>query len=115
VASAQDYNQLGSGEMGIGNTTTSSAMLAAILNVDAAEVTGRGAGLSDEKLINKQKIIRQAIAINKPNQDDPIDVLHKLGGLDLAALTGYYMSCSQRTAVVIDGFITAVAALTAID
>lgn len=113
--SAQDYNLLGSGEMGIGNTTTSSAMLAAFLNVDASEVTGRGAGLSDEKLINKQKIIRQAIAINKPNQDDPIDVLHKLGGLDLAALTGYFIgAAASGTAVVIDGFITTVAALTAI-
>lgn len=111
----QGYDLLGSGEMGIGNTTTSSAMLAALLNVDVAEVTGRGAGLSDDRLINKQRIISQAISVNRPNRQDPIDVLHKLGGLDLAALTGYYIgAAASGTAVLVDGFITAVAALTAV-
>lgn len=112
---AQSYDLLGSGEMGIGNTTTSSAMLAAFLDIDAVEVTGRGAGLSDDKLKTKQQIITQAIAVNKPDRDDPVDVLHKLGGLDLAALTGYFIgAAASGTAVLIDGFITAVAALTAI-
>ena len=113
--SDQGYDLLGTGEMGIGNTTTSSAVLACLCGLSAEEVTGRGAGLSDEKLLHKQEIIKRGIKVNQPDPNDPIDVLSKVGGLDLAALTGFYIgAAANRTAVVIDGFIASVAALAAI-
>jgi nicotinate-nucleotide--dimethylbenzimidazole phosphoribosyltransferase len=113
--SGQDYDLLGAGEMGIGNTTTSSAMLAVFCGVDPQVVTGRGAGLSDDSLLHKQKIISRAIEVNQPDPQDPVDVLSKLGGLDIASLVGFYIgAAASRRAAIIDGFITAVAALTAI-
>ena len=108
------YRILASGEMGIGNTTTSSAVAAVLLGLDPAEVTGRGAGLSDEGLRKKTEAIRRAIKINRPDPEDPLDVLHKVGGFDLAALAGLFLGgAACRVPVVIDGFISAVAALIA--
>lgn len=109
------YQILATGEMGIGNTTTSSAMSAVFLDVPVEKVTGRGAGLSSEGLQRKIEVIRRAIALNRPDASDPLDVLAKVGGFDIAGLTGVFLGgafCGMP--VVIDGFISAVAALTAV-
>ena len=108
------YRILASGEMGIGNTTTSTAVTAVLLGLDPTEVTGRGAGLSDEGLRRKIDAIRRAIDINRPDPEDPLDVLSKVGGFDIAALTGLFLGgASRRVPVVIDGVISAAAALIA--
>ena len=108
------YRILAAGEMGIGNTTTSAAVTAVLLGMDPAEVTGRGAGLSDEGLRKKTDAIRRAIDINRPDPEDPLGVLSKVGGFDIAALTGLFLGgASLRVPVVIDGVISAVAALIA--
>ena len=108
------YRILAAGEMGIGNTTTSAAVTAVLLGLDPAEVTGRGAGLSDEGMRKKIDAIRRAININRPDPEDPLDVLSKVGGFDIAALTGLFLGgASRRVPVVIDGFISAAAALIA--
>ena len=105
---------LGVGEMGIGNTTTSSAVLAVLLGADVDKVTGRGGGITEESFRKKKAVIRTAIAVNRPNRDDVIDVLAKVGGFDLAAMCGAFLgAAASRRAVVIDGFISAVAALCA--
>ena len=110
----QGYQILATGEMGIGNTTTSSAIAAVLLGQPVAVMTGRGAGLSDEGLLRKRAVIEQAIAVNKPNPDDPLDVLHKLGGFDIAGLCGVFLGGAlYRVPILIDGFISAVSALIA--
>ena len=106
---------LGVGEMGIGNTTTSSAVLSVLLQVEPEKVTGRGGGLTDPSFRKKKAVIRQAIAINQPDPSDPVDVLAKVGGFDLAAMCGAFLgAAASRRPVVIDGFISAVAALCAV-
>ncbi|MDR0937564.1 MAG: nicotinate-nucleotide--dimethylbenzimidazole phosphoribosyltransferase [Oscillospiraceae bacterium] len=108
------YKLLATGEMGIGNTTTSSAIASVLLQRSPAEVTGRGAGLTDEALERKIKIIEQAITVNRVDPLDPFDVLCKLGGYDIAAMTGLYIGGAlYGVPVIVDGFISAVAALTA--
>jgi len=110
----QGVNIIATGEMGIGNTTTSSAMAAVLLNMPAENVTGRGAGLSDLALSRKIRAIQTAIRVNRPDPDDPVDVLQKLGGFDLAAMTGAFLGGAvYRVPIIIDGFISAIAALTA--
>lgn len=105
---------LGAGEMGIGNTTTSSAVLAVLTGRTPSEVTGRGAGLTDEAFRNKHDVIQRAIDRNRPDPDDVPDVLAKVGGFDLAAMTGAFLgAASHRVPIVIDGLISAVAALCA--
>lgn len=114
LASQTSADVLGVGEMGIGNTTTSSAVLAVLLQADVEEVTGRGGGITDDSFARKKSVIRQAIALNNPNQNDVIDVLAKVGGFDLAAMCGAFLgAAATRRPVVIDGFISAVAALCA--
>ena len=109
------YTLLAAGEMGIGNTTTSSAVAAALLGRPAAEMTGRGAGLSDHGLEKKISVIDRAIALHKPNPADPVDVIAKVGGYDIAAMTGFYLGCAlHRVPAIMDGFISTVAALAAI-
>ena len=108
------YDILATGEMGIGNTTTSSAVAAVLLGKNAAEVTGRGAGLSSSGLEKKIQVIEEAVCRYKPDASDVIDVLSKVGGLDIAGLTGVYLGGAiYRVPIVIDGFISAVAALCA--
>jgi nicotinate-nucleotide--dimethylbenzimidazole phosphoribosyltransferase len=103
------------GEMGIGNTTTSAAVLCALRGLDPALVTGRGAGLSNEGLKHKREIIRRALDRNRPDPADPVDVLARVGGLDLAAMCGAYLgAAASKTPAVIDGYISAVAALCAL-
>ena len=109
------YRILATGEMGIGNTTTSSAMASVLLEMEPEVVTGRGAGLSTEGLNRKVAVIRQAIALHKPKKEDPIDVLAKVGGFDIAGLTGVFLGgAANHIPVVVDGFISAVAALVAV-
>lgn len=109
------YDILATGEMGIGNTTTSSAIAAVLLEKSVDEVTGKGAGLTSEGLERKIQIIADAIALHKPNKEDVLDVLSKVGGLDIAGLIGVFLGGAlYHIPVVIDGFISAVAALCAI-
>lgn len=106
---------IGVGEMGIGNTTTSSAVLAVLTGADAGLVTGRGGGLTDEGYARKLSAVNKALDINRPDPSDPVDVLARVGGFDLCAMTGaFIMSASRRVPAVIDGFISAVAALCAV-
>ena len=108
------YRIVATGEMGIGNTTTSSAMAAVFLDVPVEQVTGKGAGLSSEGLVRKIDAIKRAIALNKPDKNDAIDVLSKVGGFDIAGITGMFLGGAvYNVPIVIDGFISAVAALTA--
>jgi nicotinate-nucleotide--dimethylbenzimidazole phosphoribosyltransferase len=108
------YDAYGTGEMGIGNTSTSSAVLMAFTGCDAATAVGKGAGLTDAGLANKKRVIEQALRINRPDPADPLDVLAKVGGLDIAGLTGAYLGAAyHRVPIVIDGFISAAAALIA--
>ena len=105
---------LGVGEMGIGNTTTSSAVLAALLNVDVEAVTGRGGGITDAGFLRKKAVIRQALEVNQPDPSNVIDVLTKVGGFDICAMCGAFLgAAASRRPAVIDGFISAVAALCA--
>lgn len=105
---------LGVGEMGIGNTTTSSAVLAVLLDADVEAVTGRGGGITNDSFRKKKEVIRTAIAVNQPDKNDVIDVLAKVGGFDIAAMCGAFIGAAiTRRPVVIDGFISAVAALCA--
>ena len=106
---------LAAGEMGIGNTTTSSAVASVLLGRPPGELVGRGAGLSDEGLARKRAAVERAIQVNRPDPVDPIDVLSKVGGLDLAALCGVYLGGEKyRVPVLLDGFISAAAALCAV-
>ena len=110
----EGYRILATGEMGIGNTTTSSAMASVFLGRPAEELTGRGAGLSSEGLSRKVHAIRKAIEVNQPDPEDPVDVLAKVGGFDIAGMAGVFLGgAALRMPVVIDGFISCVAALTA--
>lgn len=108
------YNIIATGEMGIGNTTTSSAVTSVLLDMPVEMVTGKGAGLSSAGLERKVEVIKKAIERNKSDKDDPIDVLSKLGGYDIAGLVGVYIGgAAARIPIVIDGFITLTAALIA--
>ncbi len=105
---------VGTGEMGIGNTTPSSAMIAAISGKSVAEVTHRGTGISDSALQNKVRVIEQGLALNNPDPNDPLDVLAKVGGLEIAAIAGLVLGCAaERIPVVVDGFISTAGALIA--
>lgn len=115
LAEKTEADVLGVGEMGIGNTTTSSAVLAVLLDTDAEAVTGRGGGITDESFQKKKDVIRRAIAGNRPDRNDPVDVLAKVGGFDLAAMCGAFLgAAASRRPVVIDGLISAAAALCAV-
>lgn len=106
---------IGIGEMGIGNTTTSSAILSVLLDLPVEAVTGRGGGITDEAFQVKKDVIRRAIALNRPDKNDVVDVLSKVGGFDLAAMCGAFLgAAASKRPVVIDGFISVVAALCAV-
>ena len=105
---------LGTGEMGICNTTTSSAILSVLLDLPVEAVTGRGSGLTDAAFEKKKDVIRKAIAVNHPDPADPIDVMAKVGGFDICAMCGAFLGgAATGRPVVIDGFISVVAALCA--
>lgn len=106
---------LATGEMGIGNTTTSSAVLSALTGMTPEACVGRGAGLSDEGLERKRRAVTRALACSRPRREDPLDVLAKVGGFDLAGLCGVFLGGARyRVPVLMDGFISAVAALCAV-
>ena len=108
------YQILATGEMGIGNTTTSSALAAVFLGIPVEAVTGRGAGLSPSGLTKKIYAIHQAIQVNQPDPADGIDVLAKVGGFDLAGMAGLFLGgAAEGIPVVIDGIISEAAALAA--
>jgi len=105
---------VGTGDMGIGNTTASSAVFAALSGKTAAEVTGRGTGLSDEQLAHKIDVIKRALAVNRPNPSQPLEVLAKVGGFEIGGLAGVMLgAAAKRIPVIIDGFISGAAALIA--
>jgi len=105
---------LGTGDMGIGNTTASSAIFAAITSRPVSEVTGRGTGLSDEQLAHKVSVISRALEVNQPDSSQPLDVLAKVGGFEIGGLAGVMLAAAaNRIPVVIDGFISGAAALVA--
>ncbi len=102
------------GEMGIGNTTAASALTAVLTKRPVAQVTGRGTGLDDQQLAHKIAVIERALALNAPDAADPLDVLAKVGGLEIAGLVGVILAAAaRRVPVVIDGFIAGSAALVA--
>ena len=102
---------IGVGEMGIGNTTTSSAILSVLTGLSAEETTGRGGGITDESLLKKKRVIDGAIKMHKPDKNDVIDVLSKVGGFDIAAMCGVFLGAAiYKIPVVIDGFISITAA-----
>ena len=108
------YQLIATGEMGIGNTTASTAMACALLGLSPDELTGRGAGLSDAGLNRKRNVIKQALQMHRPDQADPMDILAKVGGLEIAGMAGAFLGGIRHgVPVVIDGVISAVAALTA--
>jgi nicotinate-nucleotide--dimethylbenzimidazole phosphoribosyltransferase len=110
----QGYDTFGTGEMGIGNTSTSSAVLMAFTGCGADTAVGKGAGLTDADFANKKRVIEKALRINRPDPADPLDVLAKVGGLDIAGMTGCYLGAAyHRVPIIIDGFIAAAAALIA--
>jgi len=105
---------IGTGDMGIGNTTAGSAIFAAISGQSVAKATGRGTGIDNEQLAHKVRVIEKALSINQPNPKDPIDVLAKVGGFEIGGLAGVILAgAAQRIPVVIDGFISGAAALIA--
>ena len=111
----QGYEILATGEMGIGNTTTSSAVASVLLGERAEDITGKGAGLDSKGLEKKITVIRKAIEKHRPDPDNVTDVLAKVGGLDIAGLTGVFLGGAvYRVPVVIDGLISSVAALCAV-
>lgn len=102
------------GEMGIGNTTTSSTILAVLTNKDVRSLVGNGTGISSKQLLHKVEIIKRAIEQRKPNPNDPLDILTKVGGLEIAGMVGAMLaSAENRVPILVDGFICTVAALLA--
>ena len=105
---------IATGDMGIANTTPSSAIIACLTGTDLGKVTGRGTGLDDKGVDKKINVISTALAVNKPDPSDPIDVLSKVGGFEIGGIAGLCLAAaSHRTPVLIDGFISTAAALIA--
>ncbi len=111
----EGYRVIATGEAGIGNTTTSSAMAAVFLDLPVEQVTGRGSGLTNDGLLRKQKAIASGLQINHPDPSDALDVLAKVGGFDIAGMVGAFLGGAlYHIPVVMDGFISSVAALCAV-
>lgn len=108
------YQLIGTGELGMANTSSSTCVLVALTDMPLDKAVGKGAGITDEMYQHKIDVLNRALETNKPDKNDPIDVLAKVGGLDISALVGVYLCCAARKVpVVIDGFISAAAALAA--
>ncbi|MBF8265792.1 MAG: nicotinate-nucleotide--dimethylbenzimidazole phosphoribosyltransferase [Dehalococcoidia bacterium] len=111
---AKGLDIVGTGDMGIGNTTPSSAICAAITGQPVAKITGRGTGINDQQHAHKIKVIEQGLAVNQPDSKDALDVLTKVGGFEIGGLAGVILGAAHyRIPVVIDGFISGAAALIA--
>ncbi len=112
----QGVRVLSTGEMGIGNTTASSAVMAAFTGYQPSLVVGRGTGLDDEGVSHKEKVVTRALELHQPNPADPLEVLAAVGGVEIAGLCGLILGgAHQGMPVVIDGFISTVAALSAVN
>lgn len=110
----EGYTMFGTGEMGVANTTTSAAVFSVLEDISVDIATGKGSGLTDGQYLHKKHVIQKAIDLNSPNKEDVIDVLAKVGGLDIAGLCGCYIGAAKnKVPIVIDGFIASVAALCA--
>lgn len=108
------YKIFGTGEMGIGNTTPSSAIAAVLTGKAVAEVTGKGTGITDESLKNKIRVIEKGIEVNKPDESNPLDVLSKVGGAEIGGIAGLIIgAAANKLPIVIDGFISTAGALIA--
>jgi nicotinate-nucleotide--dimethylbenzimidazole phosphoribosyltransferase len=113
--SARGLDLVATGDMGIGNTTPSSAIAAVMTSLPVSQVVGRGTGIDDQGLQHKIQLIEQALAVNQPVAGDALDVLHKVGGLEIAGLAGVMIAAaSKRTPIVVDGFISTAAAMIAV-
>ena len=111
----EDVDIVGVGEMGIGNTTTSAAVISVLTGAEPSKVTGFGGGITEQTYLHKVQCVQRAIEVNKPNTDDPLDVLAKVGGFDLTAMCGVFLGCAKYgIPAVIDGVISAAAALCAV-
>jgi nicotinate-nucleotide--dimethylbenzimidazole phosphoribosyltransferase len=114
-AAEDGVSLIGVGEMGIGNTTSASAILAAFSGIPAEEVVGRGTGVDEEGLRRKAKAVRTGLKVNKPDPNDPLDVLSKVGGFEIAGMTGIFLGAAREgIPVIADGFISTAAALVAV-
>jgi nicotinate-nucleotide--dimethylbenzimidazole phosphoribosyltransferase len=112
---SQGLDIMGTGDMGIGNTTAASAIAAAITGRPAAELTGTGTGITKEQLSRKIELVNRALEVNKPSADDAIDVLAKVGGFEIGGISGAILAAAaNHIPVVIDGFISGAAALIAV-
>jgi nicotinate-nucleotide--dimethylbenzimidazole phosphoribosyltransferase len=108
------YDLFGTGEMGVGNTATSAAILSVLSGLEVDMAVGKGSGITEEQYITKKRVVKKAIEINNPDKEDVIDVLSKVGGFDIAGICGCFLSAAKnRVPIVIDGFISGVAALCA--
>ncbi|WP_313757025.1 nicotinate-nucleotide--dimethylbenzimidazole phosphoribosyltransferase [Tissierella sp.] len=111
----EGYDILGTGEVGIGNTTTAAAVLSVLADLDVDITCGKGAGLTDEQHTNKKAVIRKGIELNKPKKEDPIDTIAKVGGFDIGGMCGLFLSAAKnKKPIVVDGFISSSAALCAV-
>lgn len=111
----EGYDILGTGELGIGNTTTSAAVLSVFSEFGPEITSGKGAGLTEEQYNFKKNAINKALEVNKPNKEDPVDVISKVGGFDIAGMCGLFLSAAKnKKPIVIDGFISSAAALCAV-
>lgn len=111
---SKGYDLFGTGEMGVGNTATSAAILSVFSGLEVEESVGKGSGITEEQFINKKNVIKKSIEINKPDKNDVIDVISKVGGFDIAGLCGCFLAAAKnRVPIVIDGFIASAAALCA--
>lgn len=112
---ARGLDLVATGDMGIGNTTPSSAIAAVMTGLPLAQVVGRGTGIDDEGLERKIKVIGQALAVNQPDPSEALDILHKVGGLEIAGLAGVMIAAAyHRIPIVVDGFISTASAMIAV-
>lgn len=108
------YDLIGTGEMGIGNTATSAAIISVFSGIDSDIIVGKGSGLTDEGLAHKRKMVKKSLEVNQPNKEDALDVLCKVGGFDIAGLCGVFLGGAIfKIPIVIDGLIASAAALCA--
>lgn len=114
LAQKEKADLVGTGDMGIGNTTPSSAILAALTGLPAEKVTYRGTGIDDHSLQRKIQVVQKALMVNRPDAQDPLDVLAKVGGLEIAGIAGLIIGCAfHRIPIVVDGFISTAGAMIA--
>ena len=114
ISLAKGYDIVGTGEMGIGNTTSSAAILAAVTGIPVEDVVGRGTGIDDEKLRHKISVIRTALSLHRPDPNDGLNLLTKIGGFEIGAIAGLIIgAASSRVPVVVDGFISGAGAIIA--